>query len=189
MTPRKKLCGEPVRDALWAIGLRVPKSRRIVPEDFTEEERFRMFKAVLHGQVFPAAEITGWDGRTTYVDEHSVWAWRHGGRQRFEERVRASIAEEVARADYTVYDLSPLRCLIGDDGAFFCRMLSAADAAEAEQRMNGMTADLDVIDRKLDRIKKGESFGDLRYRISLYDNAFEAVIHGRRGGWLWMRIW
>ena len=61
--PRKKLCGEPVRDALWAIGLRIPKSRRIVPEDFTEEERFRMFKAVLHGQVFPAAEITGWDGR------------------------------------------------------------------------------------------------------------------------------
>lgn len=92
MTQRKKLCGEPVRDALWAIGLRVPKSRRIVPEDFSDEERFRMFKAVLHGQVFPAAEITGWDGRTTYVDEHSVWAWRHGGRQRFEERVRASIA-------------------------------------------------------------------------------------------------
>ena len=67
--------------------------------------------------------------------------------------------------------------------------LSVADAAEAEQRMNGMAADLDVIDRKLDRIRKGEPFGDLRYRISLYDNAFEAVIHGRRGGWLWMRIW
>ena len=39
-----------------------------------------------------------------------------------------------------------------------------------------------VFDRKLDRIKKGETFGDLRYRISLYDNAFEAVIHGRKGG-------
>ena len=52
MTQRKQLCGEPVRVALWAIGLRVPKSRRIVPEDFTEEERFRMFKAVLHGQVW-----------------------------------------------------------------------------------------------------------------------------------------
>ena len=48
MTSRqKKLCGGPVAEALRAIGRRRGDSDPL-PGDFTEEERFRMFKTVVH---------------------------------------------------------------------------------------------------------------------------------------------
>ena len=185
---KKKLCGEPVTDALRAIG-RKPMAYEPSPFDFTEEERFRMFKAVMHGNVWPAADFIDYGGRLAFSWTYSVRAWRHGGKRKFAERVRQAAANELADADYFVYDLDPIRCLIGDDGERFRQLLRATDAAEMEQRMNGMEADLAVIDRKLNTLRRnGEAFGELRYRINLYDNLYEAVIRGGKGGWLWASL-
>jgi hypothetical protein len=55
--------------------------------------------------------------------------------------------------------------------------------------MNGMEADLAVIDRKLTSFQREKAaFGELRYRIALYDNTYEAVICGGKGGWLWQNL-
>ena len=188
MTEHKKLCKDAVRDALRAIG-RWPMPRAPSPRDFTEEERFRMFRAVMHGHVWPVSDIIRYEGRLAFCWTYSVWSWRHGGRRKFAQRIRAAAAGELADIDYSAYDLSPIRNLIGDDGARYCKLLHAADAAEMEQRMNGMEADLDVIDRKLDAFRRNrEAFGELRYRIDFYDNSYEAVIRGGKGGWLWTTI-
>ena len=185
---KKKLCGEPVTDALRAIG-RKSMACEPSPFDFTEEERFRMFRAVMHGNVWPAADFIDYGGRLAFSWSYSVRAWRHGGKRKFAERVRRAAANELADADYAVYDLDPIRCLIGDDGERFRQLLRATDAAEMEQRMNGMEADLAVIDRKLNALRRnGEAFGELRYRINLYDNSYEAVIRGGKGGWLWASL-
>lgn len=181
----KQLCGDSVGEALKAVG-RWPMARKPIPADFTEEERFRMFRHVLHEHVWPVADIVGCEGRTTFAWSYSVWVWRSNGKAQFVSRVREAAKAEVAEVDYTVYDLRPFLCLIGDDGPRFCRLLKAEDTARMEQRLNGMEADLAVLDRKLDRFKRNrESFGELRYRIDLYDNSYEAVIRGGKGGWLW----
>ena len=184
----KKLCGDVVKDALRSIG-RWPISRPPSPYDFTEEERFRMFKAVMHGNVWPAADVIDYAGRLAFRWTYSVVEWRHGGKRKFAKLVREAAAKELAEADYSAYDLSPLRCLIGDDGGRFRRLLRAADAAEMEQRMNGMEADLAVIDRKASAFRRTpETLGELKYRINLYDNSYEAVIHGGKRGCLWTTI-
>ena len=188
MMNRKKLCSDAVRDALRSVG-RWPMTRTPSPYDFTEEERFRMFRAVMHGHVWPVSDIVRYAGRLAFCWTYSVWSWRHGGRGRFAKRIREAAAGELADIDYSAYDLSPIRNLIGDDGARYCKLLHAADAAEMEQRMNGMEADLAVIDRKLDAFRRSrEAFGELRYRIDFYDNSYEAVIRGGKGGWLWTTI-
>ena len=184
----KKLCGDVVKEALRSIG-RWPMSRPPSPYDFTEEERFRMFKAVMHGNIWPAPDIIDYAGRLAFRWTYSVAEWRRRGRRKFAKLVREAAAKELAEADYSAYDLSPLRCLIGDDGGRFRRLLRAADAAEMEQRMNGMEADLAVIDRKTNAFRRTpEAFGELKYRINLYDNSYEAVIHGGKGGWPWTTI-
>ena len=184
----KKLCGDVVQEALRSIG-RWPMSRPPSPCDFTEEERFRMFKAVMRGNVWPAADIIDYTGRLAFRWTYSVVEWRHGGKRKFAKLVRDAAAKELAEADYSAYDLSPLRCLIGDDGGRFRRLLQAADTAEMEQRMSGMEADLAVIDRKANVLRRTpEAFGELRYRINLYDNSYEAVIRGGKGGWPWTVI-
>ena len=184
----KKLCRDAVRDALRSVG-HWPLPRDPSPHDFTEEERFRIFRAVMHGHVWPVADIACYDGRIAFIWTYSIWTWRHGGRRKFAQRIRAAAAEELAEIDYSVYDLTPIRNLIGDDGARYCRLLHAADAAEMEQRMNGMEADLKVIDRKIDAFRRNrEAFGELRYRIDLYDNSYKAVIRGGKGGWIWTTL-
>ena len=184
----KKLCRDAVRDALRAVG-HWPLPRDASPRDFTEEERFRMFRAVMHEHVWPVSDIIRYEGRIAFSWTYSVWTWRHGGRLRFAQRIRVAAAEELAGIDYSVYDLGLIRDLIGDDGARYCRLLHAADAAEMEQRMNGMEADLAVIDRKLDAFcRTREAFGELRYRIDFYDNSYEAVIRGGKGGMLWTML-
>ena len=186
--PCKKLCGDAVGDALRAIGRRRSDSHP-APSDFTERERFDMFRHLMHEHVYPCADSIRHEGRLTYSWSHSIWSWRHGGKRKFIERVKASAQEELALADYEVYDLRQIRCLIGADGPRFRRMLVAEDAAMMEQRMNGMEADLAVIDRKLDAFcRTREAFGELRYRIDFYDNSYEAVIRGGKGGWLWTTI-
>ena len=200
---RKKFCGDAVGDALHAIGRR-RGDRDPVPGDFTERERFKMFRYLMHEHVYPCADSIWHEGRLTYSWTHSVWSWRHGGKRKFVNLVRASAQKELAEADYEVYDLAQIRCLIGDDGPRFCRMLAASDAAVMEQRMNGMEADLAMIDRKLKLFRGGRaesealpsaasgfaemSTGELRYRIALYDHSYEAVIRGRKGGMLWTML-
>ena len=165
-----------------------------------------MFKAVMHGHVWPVSDIICYEGRIAFSWTYSVWSWRHGGKRKFMERVKASAQEELASADYEVYDLRQIRCLVGADGPRFRRMLVAEDAAMMEQRMNGMEADLAVIDRKLDAFRRNrETFGELRvtlpsggfietalpelrYRIALYNNVYEAVIRGGKGGMLWTML-
>lgn len=187
-TVQKCLCGDPVADALRAIG-RQPCVCSPSPNDFTEEERFLMFKHIMHNHVWPMAEAVTWQGRIAYSWTYSVRRWKHGGKRNFIGLVRKSAQMELAEADYSVWDLSPIHCLIGDDGHRFCRLLSAVDATEMEQRMNGMEADLAVIDRKLTSFQREKAaFGELRYRIALYDNTYEAVICGGKGGWLWQNL-
>jgi len=184
----KKLCGDVVGDALRSIG-RWPMPRVPSPCDFTEEERFMMFKAVMHGNVWPAADVIDYTGRLAFRWTYSVAEWRRRGRRKFAKLVREAAAKELAEADYSVYDLSPLRCLIGDDCGRFRSLLRAADVAEMEQRMNGMDADLAVIDRKANALRRTpEAFGEVKYRINLYDNSYEAVIHGGKGGWIWTTL-
>lgn len=188
---RKKFCGDAVGDALRAIGRR-RGDHDPVPGDFTERERFNMFRYLMHEHVYPCSDLLGYEGRITYSWTHSVWSWRHGGKRKFIERVKASAHEELAAADYEVYDLRQIRCLIGDDGPRFRRTLVTADAAVMEQRMNGMEADLAAIDRKLKWFCSGgheaTALPELRYRIALYNNIYEAVIRGGKGGKLWTML-
>ncbi|MBR4416647.1 MAG: hypothetical protein IKS67_07755 [Victivallales bacterium] len=73
---KKKLCGKPMLDALRAIG-RKPMVCEPSPFDFTEEERFRMFKAVMHGNVWPAADFIDYGGRLAFSWTYSGLAsWR-----------------------------------------------------------------------------------------------------------------
>ena len=185
---RKKLCMDAVRDALRSVG-QWPLPRDASPPDFTEEERFRMFRAVMHGHVWQVSDIIRYEGRIVFSWTYSAWTWRHGGRRKFAKRICSAAADELAGVDYSVYDLGPIRNLIGDDGVRYCRLLHAADAAKMEQRINGMEADLAIIDRKIDAFRRNrEAFGELRYRIDLYDNSYEAVIRGGKGGWLWTTL-
>ena len=98
------------------------------------------------------------------------------------ELVHKSAMEELAEINYQAYDFAPLECIIGDDTLHFCRLLKAADSAAMKQRMNGMKADLALIDRKLKRFcAKKEPLGEVKYRIALYNHTYEAVIFGRKG--------
>ena len=187
---RKKFCGDAVRDALRAIG-RLRGDCDPVPDDFTERERFNMFRYLMHEHVYPCSNLLGYEGRTTYSWTHSVWSWRHGGMRKFIERVKEAAQEELAAEDYEVYDLRQIHCLIGDDGPRFRRMLVAEDAAMMEQRMNGMEADLAAIDRRLKWFCGGAghvALPELHYRIALYNNVYEAVIRGGKGGKLWTML-
>jgi hypothetical protein len=105
------------------------------------------------------------------------------------ELVHKSAMEELAEIDYLAYDFAPLECIIGDNALHFCRLLKAADSAAMKQRMNGLKADLALIDRKLKRFSaKKEPLGEVKYRIALYNHTYEAVICGRKGGWLWKNL-
>ena len=195
---RKQFCGDAVAEALRAIG-QCRGSCNLAPWDFTEEERFKMFKHLMRSHVYPGADLLGYDGRTTYSWTYSIWTWQHGGKRKFVKEVRAAAQAELAEADYEVYDLTPIRCLIGDSGPRFCRMLAAEDAAAMGQRMNGMEADLAMLDKKLYGGRgatalpiggRGASAlpGEFRYRIALYNNVYEAVIRGGKRGMLWTML-
>ena len=55
--------------------------------------------------------------------------WQHGGKRKFVKEVRAAAQAELAEADYEVYDLTPIRCLIGDSGPrwFFSSLYARCD--------------------------------------------------------------
>lgn len=183
----KKLCADIVREVLApAMNNQAGKGVPSPSADISAEERFKTFKRVMHGHVWPAPEVVGFSGHPPLSRSYSVQKWLHGGKRDFVKCVRKAALLELSAADYEDYDLEPLRILIGDDGARFCRLLHAEDAAMMEQRMNGMEADLATIDRKIrDLNRTKDAFGEMRYRIDLYDNSYEAVICGGKAGWLW----
>lgn len=181
----KKLCADIVRDVL-AAAIKNTMGQNVPSVGLSAEERFEAFKRVMHGHVWPAPEVVGFSGRLPFSRSYSVKKWRHGGKRDFVKCVRKAAMLELSSADYENYDLEPLRVLIGDDGSRFCRLLHAEDAAMMEQRMNGMKADLAIIDHKIRDLSRTKvSFGEMRYRIDLYDNSYEAVICGGKAGWLW----
>lgn len=83
----------------------------------------RCSSAFLHENVWPVADMIQYDGRIACAWSYSVWTWRHGGRRRFAKRIREAAQAELREADYAAYDLRPIRCLVGDDGSRFCRLL------------------------------------------------------------------
>ena len=176
----RKLCADSFTIALRAVG-RSP-DRRYAPGDFTQDERMRMVRAVLRENAFPMAEWTM--GRLALCAHHTVASWRAAGRRKFVERVRRAAAAELAAADYEAYDLAPLRDLVGADGPLYVRLIEAQERAAMAARLQGMEADLRVLDRKLGRLAAADA-AELRYRMSFYEESFEAVIHGGKGGWLW----
>ncbi len=173
---KRRLCGDPVRDALRAVGREDVLPGQVHPGDFTIGERYRMVEAVLHEQAFPGGmerRVPDWrvQRRVCTLDE-----WRHGGRRRFEQEVSAAARSELEGVDYAEYDLSPLRCLIGECGRSLCARLSVADRTAYRLRLEAMKADLALLGRKAQRLALDGTAAEFTYRVDFYEHAFEARI-------------
>ena len=178
---RRRLCGDPVRDALWAIGRKGMDVGCVCSGDFTEDERYRMVKSVLHNHAFPGGlegHVPEWrvERRIYTLDE-----WQASGQRRFVQEVSAAAMGELDEVDYTSYDLSPLRRLIGDAGPSLCARLAAADRTAYRLRLEAMKADLTLLGRKARGLSDVSAASEISYRITFYEHAFEARIRtGRR---------
>lgn len=182
---RRRLCGNPVHDALWAIGREGMASERLCPDDFTEDERYRMVKSVLHNHAFPGGmegRLPEWrvQRRIYTLDE-----WELNGQRRFVQEVSAVAMGELDEVDYTEYDLSPLRQLIGNDGPILCARLAAADRTDYRLRLEAMKADLTLLGRKARGLSDVSAASEISYRIAFYEHAFEVRIRtgGRLATW------
>lgn len=176
----RHLCGTPVRDALRAIGRDGMDSGRLCPDDFTGPERYRMIKAVLHAHAFPG-------GMEGHVPEwrvqqciYTLAEWELNGQRRFVQEVSAAAMSELDEVDYTSYDLSPLRRLIGDTGPSLCARLAAADRTAYRLRLEAMKADLALLGRKAQGLADVSAVTEITYRVDFYEHAFEVRI--RTGG-------
>ena len=175
-----------MRDALRAIGREEMESGRLCPDDFTGPERYRMIEAVLHAHAFPG----GIEGRVpewrVQQRTYTLSEWELNGRQRFEQEVFATAMSELDEVDYTVYDLSPLRRLIGNAGSILCARLAAADRTAYRLRLEAMKADLALLGRKARGLSNVSAASEISYRIGFYEHAFEARIRtgGRLATWL-----
>ncbi len=176
----RRLCGDPVRTALRAIGREWMALERLCPDDFTEGERYRMVKAVLHNHAFPGGpegDVPEWRiERRLY----SLAEWQVDGRRRFVKEVSAAALGELDDVDYTEYDLSPLRQLIGNRGPNLCTRLAVADRAAYRLRLEAMKADLALFSHRAQKLAGMSASAEITYRISFYEHAFEARI--RTGG-------
>ena len=182
---RRRLCGDPVRDALWAIGREGMDVGCVCPDDFTDDERFRMAKTILHNHAFPGGlegHVPEWrvERRIFMLAE-----WQTGGQRRFVQEVSAAAMGELDEVDYTEYDLSPLRRLIGNDGPILCARLAAADRTDYRLRLEAMKADLTLLGRKARGLSDVSAASEISYRIAFYEHAFEARIRtgGRLATW------
>ena len=182
---RRRLCGDPVRDALWAIGRKGMDVGCVCPGDFTEDERYRMVKSVLHNHAFPG----GLEGHVPeWRVERRIFTlaeWQTGGQRRFVQEVSAAAMGELDEVDYKSYDLSPLCRLIGDSGPNLCARLAAADRTAYRLRLEAMKADLALLGRKARGLSNVSAASEISYRIAFYEHAFEVRI--RTGGRL--AIW
>lgn len=182
---RRRLCGDPVRDALRAIGREEMDAGRLCPNDFTGPERYRMIEAVLHAHAFPGGmegRVPEWRvQRRTYTPAE----WQLNGRRRFVQEVFAAALSELDEVDYTVYELSPLRRLIGNAGPILCARLAAADRTAYRLRLEAMKADLALLSRKAQGLSNVSAASEISYHIVFYEHAFEARIRtgGRLATW------
>ena len=182
---RRRLCGDPVRDALWAIGRKGMDVGCVCSGDFTEDERYRMVKSVLHNHAFPG----GLEGHVPeWRVERRIFTlaeWQTGGQRRFVQEVSAAAMGELDEVDYTSYDLSPLRRLIGDSGPSLCARLAAADRTAYRLRLEAMKSDLTLLGRKARGLSDVSAASEISYRIAFYEHAFEARIRtgGRLATW------
>ncbi len=177
---RRRLCGNPVRDALRAIGREEMDSERLCPDDFTDPERYRMVEAVLHAHAFPG----GMEGRVpewrVQRRAYTLSEWKLNGQRRFVQEVSVAAMSELDEVDYTVYDLSPLRRLIGNAGPVLCARLAAADRTAYRLRLEAIKADLALLGHKARGLSSVSAASEISYRIVFYEHAFEARI--RTGG-------
>lgn len=154
---------------------------KLCPDNFTAHERDQMIEAVLHAHAFPG----GMEGR---VPEwrvqrriYSLAEWELNGQRRFVQEVSAAAMSELDEVDYTVYDLSPLRQLIGNAGSSLCARLAAADRTAYRLRLEAMKADLALLGRKARDLCNVSAASEISYRIAFYEHAFDIRIRtGRR---------
>lgn len=170
-----------MRDALRAVGREGLDSERLCPGDFTGSERYRMIEAVLHAHAFPG----GMEGRVPeWRVERRIYTldeWQADGQRRFVQEVSAAAMGELDDIDYTSYDLSPLRRLIGDTGPSLCAQLVAADRTAYRLRLEAMKADLALLGRKARGLADVSAASEIAYRVAFYEHAFEIRIRtGRR---------
>ena len=154
---------------------------KLCPDNFTAHERYRMIEAVLHAHAFPG----GMEGRVPeWRVERRIYTlaeWQTGGQRRFVQEVSAAAMGELDEVDYTVYDLTPLRRLIGNNGPLLCARLAAADRTAYRLRLEAMKADLALLGRKARGLSNVSAASEISYRISFYEHAFEVRIRtGRR---------
>ena len=148
------------------------------PGDFTGHERYRMIEAVLHAQAFPGGmegHVPEWRVQRR---DYTLSEWELNGRRRFVQEVSTAALGELDEVDYTSYDLSPLRRLIGNG-------LDAADRTAYRLRLDAMKADLALLGRKARRLSDVSAASEISYRIVFYEHAFEARIRtgGRLATW------
>ena len=181
---KRQLCGDSVRTALRAIGREGMALGRLRPGDFTEDERYRMVKSVLHNHAFPGGlegHVPEWrvERRIFMLAE-----WQTGGQRHFVQEVSAAAMGELDEVDYT-YDLSPLRRLIGNDGPILCARLAAADRTDYRLRLEAMKVDLTLLGRKARGLSDVSAASEISYRIAFYEHAFEVRIRtgGRLATW------
>ena len=170
-----------MRDALRAIGREEMVSGKLCPDNFTAQERYRMIEAVLHAHAFPG----GMEGRVPeWRVERRIYTlaeWQTGGQRRFVQEVSAAAMGELDEVDYTVYDLTPLRRLIGNNGLLLCARLAAADRTAYRLRLETMKADLALLGRKAQGLADVSAVTEITYRVDFFEHAFEARIRtGRR---------
>ena len=182
---KRQLCGDSVRTALRAIGREGMALGRLRPGDFTEDERYRMVKSVLHNHAFPGGlegHVPEWrvERRIFMLAE-----WQTGGQRHFVQEVSAAAMGELDEVDYTSYDLSPLRRLIGDAGPNLCARLAAADRMVYRLRLDAMKADLALLACKTRGLSNVSAASEIVYRVTFYEHAFEARIRtgGRLATW------
>ena len=168
-------------DALRAVRCDGMDSRRLCPDAFTGPERHRMIEAVLHAHAFPG----GMEGRVpewrVQRRTYTLAEWELNGQRRFAQEVSAAAMGELDEVDYTEYDLSPLRRLIGNDGPILCARLAAADRTDYRLRLEAMKADLTLLGRKARGLSDVSAASEISYRLAFYEHAFEIRIRtGRR---------
>ena len=168
-------------DALRAIGREGMVPGKLCPDNFTAQERYQMIEAVLHAHAFPG----GMEGRVPeWRVERRIYTldeWQAGGQRRFVQEVSAAARGELNEVDYSAYDLSPLRQLIGNGGPLLCARLAAADRTVYRLRLEAMKADLALLGRKARGLSNVSAGSEIAYRIAFYEHAFEARIRtGRR---------
>ena len=172
-------------DALRAVRCDGMDSRRLCPDAFTGPERYRMIEAVLHAHAFPG----GMEGRVpewrVQRRTYTLAEWELNGQRRFAQEVSAAAMGELDEVDYTEYDLSPLRRLIGNDGPILCARLAAADRTDYRLRLEAMKADLTLLGRKARGLSDVSAASEISYRIAFYEHAFEVRIStgGRLATW------